>query len=86
MPKTVTVTEVVEMRPTYIPVPAIGARCPHTNLSRDQIMSLITGRKPPVRCLEIRADNGKIVKRLVKFDSLIAYLDRELEKQEAEKA
>lgn len=85
MPKTIEVIKTIEMKPSYVPVPLPGKRCHHTNLSRDVIMSLITGPRAPVDCLEIRADNGKLTKRLVKLSSLIGYLDLQLEKQKKER-
>jgi hypothetical protein len=72
-------------RPAYIPLPKRGARCPHTGLSHDDILGLVTGPRAPVLCHERRAPGSKkITRRLVKLDSLINYLDKEAEKQREE--
>ena len=83
--KTIEVLKPIQLGPVYIPVPAKGKRCPHTDLSRDAMMALITGPRAPVLCLESRSDNGNITKRRVRLASLVAYIDEEAEKQKRER-
>ena len=69
-------------RPAYIPLPTRGTRCPQTNLSHDQMLKLVVGPRAPVLCYEERSlGSKKVTKRMVKLDSLIAYMDSVAEEQ-----
>jgi len=67
-------------RPEWIRLPAPGARCRFTGLSRSTlnelvVPSLVNAGKPPVRSVVLRKRGALRGIRLISYDSLMQYLD-----------
>jgi hypothetical protein len=76
-----------DIRPVWIRLPKKGSRCPFSGLSRTSLNELIlpceaNGGKPPVRsfCQKVRRDQIRGT-RLVSYDSLMAYLSAQADKE-----
>jgi hypothetical protein len=69
------------VRPVYIRLPAIGARCPYTGLSRSALGELCipsprNHNQPPVKSITLpkKHKHAKRQARLIVFDSLMRFL------------
>jgi hypothetical protein len=71
-------------RPEWIRLPKSGERCPHTGLSRSSLNELILGKPPKVESVVLKNKGALRGIRLVRYRSLIAYLDRLASEQEQE--
>jgi len=80
------VTAPGSVRPIYIRLPAPGARCPYTGLSRSALADrCVPGKannfRPPVKSILLKANkHAKRGARLISYDSLTQYLRSEFEK------
>jgi len=68
----------VEIRPEFIPVPRPGTRDPYTGLSRSYICALIAEGK--IESVSIRKTGCTRGKRLIRYPSLIGYINSEATK------
>lgn len=72
--------------PEFIRIPRVGQRCPHSGLTRNPMLALVTpnasnGNRPPVRGVLLRKPGAMRGIRLVHLPSLLAYLNEEADKQ-----
>ena len=68
--------------PEFIRLPKPGQQCPYTGLSRSHLNSLIlptkaNGNCPPVRSVSLRQRGATRGVRLVVFESILSYLNKQ---------
>lgn len=72
-------------KPEWIRLPTKG-KCPHTGLSRSSLYALASASadndyRPPVKSIVLRRRGAQRGMRLISYDSLMDYLERESRKQ-----
>lgn len=75
--------DIHQTKPEFIRLPRAGRQCPYTGLTRTGLNDLILPtpgqRNPPVRSILLRKRGAQRGVRLIDFDSLIAYLNDQVE-------
>lgn len=71
-------------RPEWIRLPKSGSRCPRTGLTRASLNALILPPRAQVESVVLRQRGATRGVRLIRFASLLAYLDEEAARQQVE--